>query len=56
MPSPWTAEFLGMATWMEDDLEWIVKEALKDFKVRFLPSFVVITLWPSLRQIQYALP
>ena len=28
---------------------------MKDFKVRFVLSFVVITLWPSLRQIQYAL-
>ena len=25
-------------------------------KVRFVPSFGVITLWPSLPQIQYALP
>ena len=41
---------------MEEDIEWIVKEeVLKEFKVRFVPSFVVITLWPSLPQIQHAL-
>ena len=42
---PWTAEFLGTAEWMEDDIERILKgEVLKDFKVRFFPSFVVIIL------------
>ena len=36
---------VGAAAWMEDDVEWIVKEeVLKDFKVRFVPSFVAITL------------
>ena len=40
---------------MEDDIEWIMKEVLKYFKFRRVPSFVVITLWPSLPQIQYAL-
>ena len=42
---PWTAEFLDTAEWMEDHIERILKEeVLKDFKVRFFPSFVVITL------------
>ena len=53
---PCTAEFPGTAEWMEDDIERILKEeVLKDFEVRFVPAFVVITLWSSLPQIQYAL-
>ena len=53
---PWMAQFLGTAPWTEDDIDSILKEeVLKDFKVRFVLSFVVITLWPSLPQIQYAL-
>ena len=41
---------------MEGDIEWIGKEVFEGLrKVRFFPSSVVITLWPSLSQIQYAL-
>ena len=41
---------------MKDDVGRIVREeVLKDSKVRFVLSFVVITLWSSLLQIQYAL-
>ena len=32
------------ASWMEDGIEWIVKELLKDFKVRFVLFCVVINL------------
>ena len=33
---PWTAELLCTAEWMKDDIEWIVKEVLKDSKARFV--------------------
>ena len=32
---------MGTAEWMEDDIERILKEVLKDFKVRFVPLLLL---------------